>query len=761
MALNYINKFWTASIRRQLMLGIMLVHAVLMSIFVYDLVERQRVFLHLQSVEQAKSLSKTLAANSASWVLMNDVIGLEETLLAQVNYPSLGYAMVLSPEGRVLGHTETNKVGLYINDPISEKLLTVKKEQTVLVNNNLSIDIASPILSNGVFIGWARVSLSQKGTAKNLQIITRNGLLYTFLAIVIGALFAFFMARGITRGLKNIVDVAEGVKKGNQKLRADTSRHDEIGQLGVGFNIMLETVRKSKRDLQAIMDNSPALIYVKDLNGRFTFINKRCETIFELKREEFQGKTSHEIFSTDVADEMQNNDMDVLKTGHILESEERIPLRDGMHIYRSVKFPLYDDNENIYAVCGISTDISAHIKMEKEKYYLEHQLNHTQKMQSIGQLTGGIAHDFNNLLAVILGYTELSQELFAKDNEVLNSYLNEIYTAGKRGRELIEQMMIFSRKDRNKEILAPMKLDSTVEQTINMLRATFPTNIIITTSIDKNIPQVKSNSSLITQIVMNLCINAKDSMDKDGELDIALNVESMDKQRCNSCHENFSGEFVVINIKDNGKGMAEDILERMFEPFFTSKNLGEGTGMGLSVVHGVVHKLGGHIVVISHVAEGTHFKIALPVSDVKCENESVTKIDYIEPNFSGLSIMIVDDEPAVVGYLEAMLKKYQATVKTFTDSQEALDYFELNPKEFDIVITDQTMPTLTGVSLSQYILALRSDISIILCTGYSADITAETAYEIGIKAFMHKPIDSEKLYNIINKLKQSIAMPAS
>jgi len=451
--INHITKFWTASIRRQLMLGIILVHAVLMSIFVYDLVERQRTFLHIQSVEQARSLSTTLAANSVSWVLANDVVGLEETVKAQINYPSLRYAMVLSPEGRVLGHTDVNKVGLYINDTTSGKLLTVKKEQTILINDLLSIDVASPIVSHGQFIGWARVNLTQKDTSKNLQVITRNGLLYTDLAIVIGALFAYFMARGITKGLHNIVEVAEGVKKGNQKLRADTSRHDEVGKLGEDLNIMLDTISKSKRDLQAIMDNSPAVVYVKDLNGKFTFVNKQFEKIFHQSRGSIIGKSLHDIFPKEIADEMQCNDKDVLKTGHALESEEHAPHDDGLHIYTSIKFPLYDDKGNIYAVCGISTDITERITMERDKSSLESQLNHTKKMQAIGQLTGGIAHDFNNLLAVILGYAELSRDVFANDNEVLSKYLDEIYTAGSRGRDLIQQMMILSRKDHDDEAM--------------------------------------------------------------------------------------------------------------------------------------------------------------------------------------------------------------------------------------------------------------------------------------------------------------------
>ena len=748
-----IQKLWKGSIRRQLMLGIILVHAVLMSIFVFDLVERQRDFLHLQSVEQARSLANTLAANSTSWVLANDVIGLEEILEAQINYPALRYAMVLSPKGRVLGHTEKEKVGLYINDAISGKLLTANKEQIVLIKNNLSIDIASPILSNDVFIGWARVNLTQIDNAKNLQVITRDGLLYTILAIVVGALFAFFMAKGITRGLKHIVDVAEGVEQGDFSLRTHFNRHDELGKLGTDFNIMLDTISKSKRDLQAIVDNSPAVIYAKDVDGRYVFVNKKWHKLFDLQLKDIIGKTDHEIFDKSFADQFRKNDLEVQNLGRAVKSEEVAPHKDGEHTYITVKFPLLDEHGSIYAICGISTDITDRIKMEAEKSSLENQLLHSQKMQAIGQLTGGIAHDFNNLLAVILGYAELSKAKFGKENEVLTNYIDQIQTAGTRGRKLVEQMMIYSRKDLKLEALTPMKIEPIIEETSRMLRATFPTTINIETSIESDIPFVLSNTGLLSQMLMNLCINAKDGMGEEGDLLIALNVEKYNHDVCNSCHEHFAGEYVVINIKDNGTGIPEDTLERIFEPFFTSKNVGEGTGMGLSVVHGIVHKLGGHILVTSKVNEGTSFKVLLPITAEEIKTENIEEKIQSEYDFSNLTIMIVDDEPAVAGLLEDVLASSNAKLEIFTDSEQALVFFEKYPDSIDIVITDQTMPKLTGAALSEKILAIRSDIPIVLCTGHSSEITEDAAHRLGIKKFIHKPVDIEKLLSLINELK--------
>lgn len=749
---NFLQKIWTASIRRQLMLGIILVHAILMSIFVYDLVERQRTFLYEQSVKQAKSLAAMLAVNSTSWVLANDVIGLEEIMSGQTDYPGIRYAMVLSPEGRVLGHTQLDKVGLYINDAVSGKLLTAKKEPTILVNNQLSIDIASPIRSNDAFIGWARISLSEKDILSNLAIITRNGLLYTLLAIIIGTLFAFFMARGITRGLQQIVSVAEGIKGGDQSLRANISRHDEIGTLGEDFNIMLDTIHKNKTDFEAVMDNSPSLIYAKDKEGRYLFINQQWADLFDVEKKGIVGKTDHEIFDKDFADGFIVNDAKVFESGEAINLEEVAPHNDGVHTYASIKFPLRDDSGAVYAVCGVSTDITEGLKMQEEKSALENQLQHTQKMQAIGQLTGGVAHDFNNLLAVILGYSELSKELYGKDNEQLNNYLSEIETAGIRGRELVKQMMLYSRKDQTSNDLEPLQSEAIIEETASMLKATFPAGISINVSIEKNLPNVMANSNLLSQVLMNLCINAKDGMGQKGELVISVRVEEFKNKICHSCLESYSGRYLVINITDNGEGIEEEKLKHIFEPFFTTKQVGKGTGMGLSVVHGAVHKLHGHVLVESSVGKGTSFKVLLPVSNKDANVVMDEKSEKVKYDFSDLNIMIVDDEPSVVALLEASLKTCKANLKVFNDSELALAYFEENSDKIDFVITDQTMPNLTGIVLSGKLLALRHDIKIILCTGHSDDVTEESALALGIKSFMYKPLKITDLYTVINEL---------
>ena len=247
--IKFIRDLWTASIQRQLILGIALVHAILMTIFVIDLVERQTNFLHKQAVEQATSLAETLAANSTSWVLANDIIGIEEMIASQSKYPSLKFAMLLNMEGKVLGHTDKKHVGKYANDKKSKTLLKVKRAVQKLSETQALIDIAAPILANNRQIGWARVGLGQDKNIAGLRIIMRDGALYTLIAIVVGIVFAVLMAKGLTQALRQLVNVSSRIRQGEHDVRVDIQRNDEMGQLGTDFNQMLDSLSSVRSEL--------------------------------------------------------------------------------------------------------------------------------------------------------------------------------------------------------------------------------------------------------------------------------------------------------------------------------------------------------------------------------------------------------------------------------------------------------------------------------------------------------------------------------
>jgi signal transduction histidine kinase/CheY-like chemotaxis protein len=248
---NLLNRYWHYSIQRQLVLGIALVHAVLMTIFILDLTERERHFLQQQSVKQTIALSEMLAANSSSWVLASDVVGLNEILSYQKRYPGLDYAMVISNRGQVLAHTNAEFIGRYLHDETSQKLLNKQDNPTtqILWQTKQYLDIASPVMSAGKLLGWARVGISTSQVEENIKVVTRNGLIYTVLAILVGIIFAVIMARGLTAGINNLLYVTDKVRQGDRQIRADETRYDEVGQLGVGFNEMVIAIEQSDKEL--------------------------------------------------------------------------------------------------------------------------------------------------------------------------------------------------------------------------------------------------------------------------------------------------------------------------------------------------------------------------------------------------------------------------------------------------------------------------------------------------------------------------------
>jgi len=722
------------------MLGIILVHAVLMTIFVYDLVKRQSDFLHAQSIAQVTSLTKTLAVNSSSWVVANDVIGLEEVLQAQTSYPDLKYAMVLSLDGRVLGHTDVNKAGLYVSDDVSRKLLKSAHQQHILVDTINLVDIAAPIFINDKVIGWARVGLGQDKIVSGLQVITRDGLLYTLIAIVVGALFAFFMAKGITQGLQQIVDVAEGVKRGDLQLRSELSRKDELGHLAEDINIMLDTIAESKRDMQVILDHSPALIYAKDIDGKYVFVNQKFTQVFAKPGGDIIGQTDAEIFSKEFSDKLISNDKEVLVSGNEIESEEIVPLADGLHTYATVKFPLINEKGIIYAVCGISTDITLRKKEEKN-------LRHIQKMDALGKLTGGIAHDYNNMLGIVLGYTELLIGM-CDDNSDAERHLKSIQHAGERGAKLTKKLLSFSKDtDSEKDIVY---LNDFLKEESQMLEKVLTARVQLVLAIDDNLWPVWIERSDLEDAVINMCINAMHAMNGEGKLTIESNNITLDQDSAKLL-ELPPGDYVVTSFVDTGCGMDEDTMEKIFDPFFSTKGE-QGTGLGLSQIYGLIESSGGAIKVHSEVGKGTEFVLYLPryskeIVKSKAKHKSPTN----PTNLTGTeTILIVDDEPIMLKLVTKILQMQGYTVINAESAQQALELFETTP--IDLLLSDVFLSGADGYELAEIVKQQYPAVKVQLASGLAAEHHKRIDDETLQKNMLIKPYDAHVLLSRVREL---------
>jgi len=421
---------------------------------------------------------------------------------------------------------------------------------------------------------------------------------------------------------------------------------------------------------------------------------------------------------------------------------------------KSEVYPVRDLNDKIFRYVVVAQDVSQYREAQTEQERLHQQLQQSQKMEAIGQLTGGIAHDFNNMLTAIMGYTSLALERFsATADPKLLEYLTEVNIAGERARELISQLLVFSREGISEPV--PLALPPVIKEATKMLQTSLPANINIWTQVGSEVPQVLMDPVRLHQIVMNLCINARDAIEGEGSITISVEYSYGVDTKCAGCHTSFGGNYVVLGVRDTGRGIDPAILDRIFDPFFTTKGIGKGTGMGLSIVHGIVHDLGGHVLVETGPA-GTLFQLLFPVYQ---ETEEKPKEKQIVPvqagEGSGQHILIIDDEEAVARFESELLSHHGYQTTVMTNSRAALVEFRDNPGKYDLVVTDQTMPGLMGGELATALLAIQPDLPIILYTGFSNEMDAEMAKDIGIREFCLKPVRSDVLLNMVRGLLQS------
>ncbi len=378
----------------------------------------------------------------------------------------------------------------------------------------------------------------------------------------------------------------------------------------------------------------------------------------------------------------------------------------------------------------------------------ERQLQQVLKIQAIGTLAGGIAHDFNNILFPIVGYTELTMDEVPEDS-VAHKNLQEILKAANRAKDLVKQILTFSRQSDQER--KPIKVQHIITEALRLLRASIPASIEIVHAIQDDCGPVMGDATQIHQVIMNLCTNAYQAMqDTGGKLEVILTEIDIGYEEMIDKIGMQPGKHLRLLVKDEGCGMEASVLDRIFEPYYTTKEQGKGTGLGLSVIHGIVKNHGGDISVKSTPGKGTIFQVYLPlIEDLELASE-------LEPNNGAIKgeerILLVDDEEQIVAMERQMLENLGYHVTARTDSQEALKVFAEHPQDFDLVITDMTMPYMTGDQLAQKMLDIEPNIPVILCTGFNEIITEEKALAMGIQKFVMKPVVKNDLATTIRSV---------
>lgn len=474
---------------------------------------------------------------------------------------------------------------------------------------------------------------------------------------------------------------------------------------------------------------------------RFLNVNPAFEKLTGLKNDLIRGKTLREILPD------SENSWIELYGKVALTGEPAFFENYARQFDKYFEVTAFKTGEKQFAC--IFVDITSRKKAEKEREILESRLRQTQKLEAIGTLSGGIAHDFNNILAAIIGYTEIAQMKVEDDNQA-SLYLDQVLKAGNRAKKLVAQILAFSRQsEKSRE---PVNVNLLAKEVLLLLRASIPTTIEIKANLDVDCGLILANPTQVHQVLMNLCSNAAQAMeDQGGVLEIDLKRTEIDKLNQLAGLTVRPGTYICLSVSDNGSGIKKDHLDRIFDPYFTTKPVGKGSGLGLAVVHGIVQSHKGYILVKSEPGQGTTFELYFPMM----KERIVIPEESVKPVLSGNGkerILIVDDDPNISELLKKRLQLlgYEATAKTC--SKDAIEAFRTNPDAWDLMITDQTMPHLTGDQLSKEILKIRPDFPIIMCTGYSTKIDAQKAAEIGIKAFFLKPVDKDELAQSVRQL---------
>jgi PAS domain S-box-containing protein len=502
-----------------------------------------------------------------------------------------------------------------------------------------------------------------------------------------------------------------------------------------------EDLQQSQEQYRALYDQTPLIYFTVDSQGLVLSVNQYGAQLLGYRVEELLGTSVLSVvYPEDHAVFQAGLEKMMCESAKWIIPEFRKVKKDGTILWVKETVQAVANHPGPQVWFMSCEDITEQKRTEEALKLSETQLRHTQKMEAIGTLASGIAHDFNNILGAILGYSELAMA-YANQDERLKSYLNEVVAAGNRARELVKQILAFSRRsEKDKEAV---DLQLVISDVLRMVRASFPASIDIRTSLECESTAIYGDPTQIQQVIMNLCANAEYAMREEGGiLEITLCHKSINEEGLPGMGTFKAGSYLQLVIRDSGKGIPPETVERIFEPFFTTKPSGEGTGLGLAVVHGILLNHGGGIAVSSRPGEGTTFTMLLPRLDVVVPVKPEEGIAW--PAGSG-RVLFVDDEEMLTRWGTQLLSHLGYAVVASVNPYEALDLFRANPWDFDVVVTDQTMPSMSGEALSRALLGIRADIPILLCTGFSHTMTQEKAKQLGIRAFLMKPVNGQSL----------------
>ena len=514
-------------------------------------------------------------------------------------------------------------------------------------------------------------------------------------------------------------------------------------------------LKKAESELSAIFDNTYQFIGTLSVDGKLTKTNRSALDFIKQDEASVIGKPYWNTpwwQDDDIKARLKKAIHNCAKGEFCRFDATHTRPNRNIHFIDFSLTPIFDETGNVTFLLAEGRDMTELVKAEKEKKKLEAMLHQSQKMEAIGTLAGGIAHDFNNILGAVLGFAELVKRKLSPEHPSMRMQ-DQVIKAALRARDLVQQILLFSRQpSASDQEMKPLQPQLAIKEAIKLLRSTIPATIEIKQDIPNGLGAILANATQIHQIIITLCTNSYHAMrEKGGVIGIYLSEKKiLQSEHLYSELTLAPGNYLLLRINDTGHGMDKATIEKVFDPYFTTKGTGEGTGLGLSVVHGIVKNCGGEIRIDSEPGQGTAVHIYFP----KLKTDDHNPADHRETSLqTGTErILLVDDDLAILEMLKESMENLGYQVTAIQGSREALDAFSSAPNDYDMVITDMTMPHMTGFELSKQILEIDTNIPIVLCTGYSELITKEKAKAIGIKAFITKPFLQEVLSRTIREV---------
>ncbi|NJD90949.1 MAG: response regulator [Geobacter sp.] len=497
-----------------------------------------------------------------------------------------------------------------------------------------------------------------------------------------------------------------------------------------------------ERRLREIVDNLPSILYVFDRNGRALLFNSAMNKMFATGVEEYRGKSREDLgISPEMATKHRANELQVLESGKPLVAEEEMLQPDGIHTFLTVKFPLTDSKGVIEAVCGVSTDIT-------DRKQLEEQLRQSQKMEAIGHLAGGMAHDFNNILSVILGYGHILKMGTNLDDRQQEK-IDQIITASERAAQLTKGLLAFSRK----QVLTPerVNLNNIINNFQKFLVRIIGEDIHLQTILSKEELPVCVDSSQIEQTLVNLAANARDAMPSGGLLTIETELMELGESFAHSHGYGQAGRYAVITVSDSGKGMSEETRKRIFEPFYTTKETGKGTGLGMAIVYGIIKQHNGFINLYSEPGQGSTLRIYLPLlDDARLEKE--TMVVQAPLRRGDETILLAEDDQAVRKLVASVLSEFGYKVILAVDGKDAVEKFKENRTSIKLALLDMIMPKQSGMAAADEIRSLQPEVKVLFSSGYTADFMHERGLNDERLEFIMKPVQPMELLRKVREI---------